>query len=308
MFPCTASHQHAYGRANHSNIPLGDAVCQRVSSNGFQWNFQSRSAQTSGLLFAADQEFDTRRSLKMAKVEAVLFVADSAMSTRKIAQLATLANAAEAKELIDQINDALAASQSAFHIKRVATGYRMMTHPQFSFWLNKLHQRQAALKLSPPAMETLAIVVYRQPITRADIESIRGVQSAEMLKQLMDRGLVRIGGKDDSLGRPFLYETTRKFLEIFGLKNLDDLPLAETLRPAEQPQQQAKATEEQATVDEVDEDSESEDSPEATAEDESSPAELPDESESAASEPESLADSFEEYEEDDLEEEDLDAA
>lgn len=174
----------------------------------------------------------------MAKVEAVLFVAETALSTRKIAQLATLANAAEAKDLIDQLNDALTASNSAFHIKRVATGYQMMTQPQFSFWLNKLHQRQAALKLSSPAMETLAIVVYRQPITRADIESIRGVQSAEMLKQLMDRGLVRIGGKDDSLGRPFLYESTRKFLEIFGLKSLDDLPMGEALRirPEKKPQ------------------------------------------------------------------------
>ena len=291
MFSCSASHQHACGRANQKTLPLAEAIYQRTSTSGFQWNFQSRSAETSSLLFATDQDVDTRRSLKMAKVEAVLFVADSALSTRKIAQLATLANAAEAKELIDQLNDALAATQSAFHIKRVATGYRMMTHPQFSFWLNKLHQRQAALKLSPPAMETLAIVVYRQPITRADIESVRGVQSAEMLKQLMDRGLVRIGGKDDSLGRPFLYETTRKFLEIFGLKNLDDLPLAETLRPTEQPQQQAETETET-------EDIEPEVSTKPAAED----AEFSEETE-----PESLEES-EEYEEDDLGEEDLEAA
>ena len=152
----------------------------------------------------------------MAKVEAVLFVADSALSTRKIAQLATLANASEARELIDQLNAALEATHSS------------------------------------PAMETLAIVVYRQPITRADIESIRGVQSAEMLKQLMDRGLVRIGGKDDSLGRPFLYESTRKFLEIFGLKNLDDLPMGETLRiRPEKPGQPVAETEEETDLETV---------------------------------------------------------
>ena len=210
--------------------------CQQTTA--FRWNFLTRQQQGDQLQFASDQEVNTRRSLKMAKVEAVLFVAETALSTRKIAQLATLANAAEAKELIDQLNNALTATNSAFQIKRVATGYQLMTQPQFSFWLNKLHQRQAALKLSSPAMETLAIVVYRQPITRADIESIRGVQSAEMLKQLMERGLVRIGGKDDSLGRPFLYESTRKFLEIFGLKNLDDLPMGETLRirPEQKPQ------------------------------------------------------------------------
>ncbi len=200
------------------------------------------SRQENALEFASDHEVDTRRSLKMAKVEAVLFVADSALSTRKISQLATLANATEAKELIDKLNAALTATNSSFHIKRVATGYQMMTQPQYAFWLNKLHQRQAALKLSPPALETLAMVVYRQPITRADIESIRGVQSAEMLKQLMERGLVRINGKDDSLGRPFLYESTRKFLEIFGLKSLDDLPMGETLRI--RPQQKSKPVEE----------------------------------------------------------------
>lgn len=204
----------------------------------FRWNFLLSQSSDENQQFASDHDVDTKRSLKMAKVEAVLFVADSALSTRKISQLATLANAAEAKEIIDKLNIAFAETNSAFHIKRVATGYQLMTQPQFAFWLNKLHQRQAALKLSSPAMETLAIVVYRQPITRADIESIRGVQSAEMLKQLMDRGLVRIGGKDDSLGRPFLYESTRKFLEIFGLKNLDDLPMAESLRVKPKKQEQ----------------------------------------------------------------------
>ncbi|QDT77027.1 hypothetical protein Mal35_04520 [Gimesia maris] len=222
---------------------------RQTSANAFRWNFLIRSQLDNQLQFHSGSDVETRRTLKMAKVEAVLFVADSALSTRKIAQLATLANASEAKELIDQLNAALEATHSAFHIKRVATGYQMMTQPQFSFWLNKLHQRQAALKLSSPAMETLAIVVYRQPITRADIESIRGVQSAEMLKQLMDRGLVRIGGKDDSLGRPFLYESTRKFLEIFGLKNLDDLPMGETLRiRPEKPGQPVAETEEETDL------------------------------------------------------------
>ncbi|HAW30888.1 SMC-Scp complex subunit ScpB [Gimesia maris] len=225
---------------------------RQTSANAFRWNFLIRSQLDHQLQFHSGSDVETRRTLKMAKVEAVLFVADSALSTRKIAQLATLANASEARELIDQLNAALEATHSAFHIKRVATGYQMMTQPQFSFWLNKLHQRQAALKLSSPAMETLAIVVYRQPITRADIESIRGVQSAEMLKQLMDRGLVRIGGKDDSLGRPFLYESTRKFLEIFGLKNLDDLPMGETLRiRPEKPGQPVAETEEETDLETV---------------------------------------------------------
>jgi segregation and condensation protein B len=136
---------------------------------------------------------------------------------------------------------------SSFRIEQVAAGYQLLTRAPFSRWLSKLHQRQAELKLTPPALETLAIVAYRQPIIRADIEAIRGVGCTEMLKQLMDRELVRIGGADDSLGRPHLYETTRNFLEIFGLKNLDDLPMAERLRkklanaPAALPIEQSEA-------------------------------------------------------------------
>ena len=106
-----------------------------------------------------------------------------------------------------------------------------MTRPIFARWLDKLHHRQSQLKLSPPAMETLTIVAYRQPVTRADVEEIRGVQCAEMLKQLMERGLARVAGHDDSLGRPYLYATTRRFLELFGLRTLNDLPMAERLRP-----------------------------------------------------------------------------
>jgi segregation and condensation protein B len=166
----------------------------------------------------------------MARVEAALLVADGALSTRKLAQFAMLADAAEARTLIDQLNVAYDQSRSAYRIERVATGYQMLTRPKFAPWLDKLHERQARLKLSAPAMETLAIVAYRQPITRADVEAVRGVASTEMLKQLMERGLVRITGEDDSLGRPYLYGTTRQFLELFGLRNTADLPLADQLR------------------------------------------------------------------------------
>jgi segregation and condensation protein B len=85
--------------------------------------------------------------------------------------------------------------------------------------------------LSQPALETLAVVAYRQPVLRTDVEAIRGVACGEMLRQLIERGLVRIAGHHDSLGRPILYGTTRKFLEVFGLGDLSDLPLAEQLRP-----------------------------------------------------------------------------
>lgn len=171
-----------------------------------------------------------RRSGKMARLEAVLLVADVPLPPRKLATFASLADATEARTLMARLNRVYDQSGTPFRVERVAAGYRLLTRPEYAIWLGKLHQREAELKLSPVALETLAIIAYRQPMTRADVEAVRGVQCSEMIKQLMDRGLVRIGGEDDSLGRPFLYETTRKFLELFGLQDLSDLPQAERLR------------------------------------------------------------------------------
>lgn len=160
-----------------------------------------------------------------------MLVAGGPLSPRKLAQFAALADVREVRSLVEELNAALTASSSTFRVERVATGYRLLTLPHFAPWLDRLHHRQAHLKLSPPMMETLAIVAYRQPITRADIEVLRGVQCAEMLKQLLERNLVKIVGEDDSLGRPYLYGTTREFLELYGLRGLEDLPLSDTLRP-----------------------------------------------------------------------------
>ena len=171
-----------------------------------------------------------RRTEKMARLEAVLYIADGALTTRRLAQYATLADTAEARTLIDRLNAAYDEVDSPFRVERVASGYRLLTRPEYAVWLNRLHHRQTELKLSPPAMEALTIIAYRQPVKRVDVEAIRGVHSAEIIKQLMERGLVRIGGEENSLGRPYLYETTKYFFELFGLRSLDDLPMAETLR------------------------------------------------------------------------------
>ena len=184
---------------------------------------------------AGEAPAEARRSQKMARLEAVLLVVDSAVSTRRLAQLAMLASPSEAGQLVERLNRIYDSGESAFHIERVATGYQLLTRPEFAPWLDRLHNRQLQLKLSTPALETLSIVAYRQPITRADIEAIRGVQSTDILRHLMERDLARIGGEEDSLGRPYLYETTRRFLELFGLTDLDDLPNAQLLRRPPEP-------------------------------------------------------------------------
>jgi len=184
-----------------------------------------------------------RRSPKMARVEAVLLVAGTAVPARRLSQLATLADATEARTTVGKLNAVYQQWGTPFRIEKVAAGYRLFTLPQFALWLGRLQHREAELKLSQPALETLAVIAYRQPITRADVEAIRGVQSAEMIRQLMERGLVRMGGTDDALGRPFLFVTTPQFLENFGLQDLSDLPLADRLRKTRDPADEALDTE-----------------------------------------------------------------
>jgi segregation and condensation protein B len=195
------------------------------------WQFFVRGDVESATILSLDGiDRQCIRSPRMARVETALLVADGPLSSRKIVQVATLADVAEVHRIVEQLNFAYMRSDSPFRIERVATGYQLLTRPEFALWLGKLHQRQAELKLTPPALETLTILAYRQPMTRADLEAIRGVQCTDLLRMLMDRGLVRIAGEEETLGRPFLYETTRKFLELFGLRSLDDLPDAADLR------------------------------------------------------------------------------
>lgn len=171
------------------------------------------------------------REPELARVEAALFLADEPLTARKLALAAGLPEAAQARQCIARLRDLYTAEGSAFQIEELAGGFQLLTRPEFHPWLTRLRQHPNEPQLSSAARETLTIIAYRQPITRADIEAIRGVGSSEVLKQLMEKGLARLAGRDDSLGRPALYETTRKFLQVFGLKSLKDLPPGEGLFP-----------------------------------------------------------------------------
>jgi len=170
------------------------------------------------------------RETRMAQVEAVLFLAREPLNTRRLARLANLADGTEARTLVGRLNRIYDHRQTAFRAEEVAGGFQLLSRPKYGTWLRKLHQTPVETRLSSPAMETLAVVAYRQPVLRVEIESIRGVQCGEMLRQLMERELVRIAGRSEELGRPFLYGTTKRFLQVFGLRNLDELPRAEMLR------------------------------------------------------------------------------
>ena len=170
---------------------------------------------------------------KLARLEAALISSDKALSARKLAEVARLVDRKEAERLIADLNAGYDAAGTAFRCERVARGYRLLTRRRLAPWLERLHARPPRHSLSSPVLETLTVVAYRQPCTRADVDAVRGVQSADLLKQLLDKQLVRIAGEDPSLGRPFLYGTTAAFLETFGLKSLSELPEIEGLpRPS----------------------------------------------------------------------------
>ena len=162
-------------------------------------------------------------------VEAVLFASDEPLREARLADIAGT-NVRQIRWHIKSLNDRYLAGNNAFRIEQIAGGYQMMTLSCYNHWLNKLLRVRDAGKLSPAALETLAIIAYKQPVIRADIEAIRGVAASEMVRNLMYKGLVKIVDRAEILGRPMLYGTTRKFLEVFGLNSLKDLPKIEELK------------------------------------------------------------------------------
>src|SRR5256885_6130624 len=139
-------------------------------------------------------------------------------------------NEAEIAAALEQLKIEYIEQQRAFQLVEKAEGWQLATDPKFAQWVRELFPAPKAARLSAPALETLAIIAYRQPITRADVEAVRGVTIDGVLQNLMERSLVKISGRAELPGRPLLYETTQFFLEHFGLRNLDELPNAEELR------------------------------------------------------------------------------
>ena len=177
---------------------------------------------------AGNNEFS--RDVRLAKVEAILFLAREPLATRKLAQLAGLADGTEARTLIRRLNALYDGSASAFRAEEVAGGFQLMSRARFGGWLRRLFQSPIEARMSAPALETLAIVAYRQPVLRAEVDALRGVDCSEILRQLMERDLLRIAGRSHELGRPYYYATTKRFLQAFGLRTLEDLPRAAELR------------------------------------------------------------------------------
>jgi segregation and condensation protein B len=177
-------------------------------------------------------------------VEALLFGAQKPLSARELVN--AIKGAGDADELLpnefsrateaqvaaalEQLKTEYIEQGRAFQLVEKAEGWQLVSDPAYAPWVRQLFPAAKPARLTPPSLETLAIVAYRQPITRADVEAVRGVAVDGVLQSLMERGLVKIAGRAEVPGRPLLYETTQFFLEHFGLRDLDELPNAEELR------------------------------------------------------------------------------
>ena len=166
------------------------------------------------------------------RIEAVLMSVERPITAGKIAEAVGTDNTGQVRAAVAELNGFYNYHERAFRIDKVAGGYQMLTQPEYKDIVASLHRGRADNRLSAAAMETLAIIAYKQPIMRAEIETIRGVSSGEVVRSLMDKHLIKITGRAEELGRPMLYGTTRTFLRVFGLSNLKDLPKAgELTRP-----------------------------------------------------------------------------
>jgi segregation and condensation protein B len=157
-------------------------------------------------------------------IESLLFITDRPLSVEKISQVAEVNNSDLAREIIEELRAEYASAGRAVQISEIGGGFQMSTKPEYGRWVRKLYNEKMSTKLSSAALETLAIIAYKQPITRAEIEAIRGVDIIAPLEKIMERGLVRIVGKKDTPGRPMVYGTTEEFLRIFGLNKMSELP------------------------------------------------------------------------------------
>ncbi len=160
-------------------------------------------------------------------LEALLFASDTPVEPQRLQEVLDLESVGDARELVEELRRRLDVEGRALQVLEVGGGFRMVTRPEVAPWLVKLARSRTKSRLSRPAIETLAIIGYRQPVSRPEVDAIRGVNSEGVLDNLLERRMIRIAGRKESPGRPFLYETTREFLVAFGLRDLGDLPKVE---------------------------------------------------------------------------------
>lgn len=181
-------------------------------------------------LLQEETPVSVERSVKEVKsiVEALLFATDQPLPIRRLMETIGVEKG-KVLEALDQLKQEYQSAERSFQIEEIAGGFQLLSKPEYHEWILRLEKKNVEGNLSPAALETLAVIAYKQPILRSTIDAIRGVESSQTLRGLIEKGLVKIVGRDETLGRPLLYGTTKRFLEYFGLRSLQDLPRTQEL-------------------------------------------------------------------------------
>lgn len=177
-----------------------------------------------GTLAPGTAQDSNSRTLVLARLEAAFFLAEEPLTLRRLTEIVGAKHSAETRQLLIRLRELFQSSESAFQIEEIGGGFQLLTEDQYLPWLSRLRRPGHGDRLTPALLETLTILAYKQPTTRAEFEAIRGVDCSEHLRLLIEKRLVRTVGRQDSLGRPQLYGTSKEFLHAFGFDTLEELP------------------------------------------------------------------------------------
>ncbi len=201
--------------------PDGEALDEPLEDSGLSGEESEGESSGGELPLIRISEEDLRLG-----IEAVLFSTGEPVPIRQLAELFEV-SIHDVRQAVEELRLDYVNSGRAYRIEDISGGVQILTLPRFEPWIRRYLSKARDSRLSAAAFETLAVIAYKQPITKADLEAIRGVQCAPILKTLMDRNLIKVVGREDTLGKPLLYGTTKRFLESFGLPSLSGLPQPE---------------------------------------------------------------------------------
>ncbi len=157
-------------------------------------------------------------------LECLLFISDKPLSVKKLAEVTEQKDESKVLSAVRSLKKDYEQRPGSLQISAIAGGYQLSTKKEFGKWVKKLYEQQVTYRLSPSALETLSVIAYRQPVTRSEIEKVRGVDVSGVLRSLLDKKLIKVSGKKNCVGRPSLYRTTENFLMYFGLKDISEMP------------------------------------------------------------------------------------
>jgi segregation and condensation protein B len=209
-------------------LPM-DVPAELESSEPVDGPVEAAPADVDGQAAEEPAEPDDEKVIDGKILEALLFSTHHPLTGQRLGELLDVKSQKAIKKAVQALNALYEESGRTFRVEQVAGGYQLLSLPEYGDVLKRLHQKEGDAKLTKAALETLAIIAYKQPILRADIEAIRGVACGETIRSLMEKHLVNIAGRAEEPGRPILYGTTKRFLQLFGMNNLKDLPQSEEL-------------------------------------------------------------------------------